>query len=108
MSNMSSVKINGYNIEVINDGLYINGKPINVGQHSEHIKNMEINRNTNLNKSVVGDIKCIGDNITINIEGDLIGNIIDAKNVIVEGDVTGNIDTDEFSCEGDIIGNVTR
>ena len=103
-SGHSRVSINGSTIEFKNGKLKINGREIPKSEIDDILNNPQTTTvsYTNQNKTIPdgqtytvegdfnGNLSLNGNNITIVIEGDLMGNISGASQVIVQGDHIGN------------------
>jgi hypothetical protein len=88
---MNFMNINGLAIKFDGDRLTIEGLKKGSG------KSIKIDKDGIITGDVTGDVQVIGNNVILNIEGDVTGNIVGAREVKVHGDVTGNISAGKVS-----------
>ena len=109
ISSKTTVYVNGHRIEIKDGSIYVDSEfikevknPINVEKESKGAEritrnkrkvvnnaNDEILRNTTIDGDILGSIMVTGDNVTVVVEGDVMGMITGAKNVTIKGDHLG-------------------
>lgn len=81
----SQININGMSFS------YDDGKIIISGINNSKQQDIKMDKNGNIQGDVTGNINVTGSNVTIIINGDVTGNIVNCKNIEVKGDIVGNV-----------------
>lgn len=87
----SEMHIEDLKITYDNGKLTIEGLSSKKGTFGQRNKEIEITKSGNIDGDVNGNIKITGDNITLQIKGDVTGNIVGDCEIKVDGDLTGNV-----------------
>ena len=87
----SRIVCDGIDVSVNNGTVFVNGEKVWPKQNEVKRDSTasKIESDKIINGDLCGNITAIGNNITVTINGDMIGNIAGAKTVTVKGDFVG-------------------
>jgi cytoskeletal protein CcmA (bactofilin family) len=98
----SSIHINGLEIDFSNGELRIKG----LGNKTDSsTKELHLDKNGVINGNVEGSITIKGNNVVLQIKGNVDGNVT-GQEIVIEGDIDGNVTGQDVYVKGDIDGNV--
>lgn len=83
-----TVYIGGCEVRTVDGKKITNSAPVKPVEQT-----LKLDANSTLHGDITGDIKIVGENVTLTVRGDVVGNITSAGSVVVEGDTIGNINS---------------